>query len=232
MTPEDRLEFCKVCHNHQFDFDRGITCKLTNDKPTFEVNCPDFDEMEHEARRRVRQQFKDDLGIKDLFEANSYPTSNWWIDFFRKRLPEKFEIKDSDYNKLIFVVLASIMIFGAFSTLEIVPIYKLLMLTVLAILVVIVIRTAWNQLVAERMTIAILDTDGIDILGHQRIEWENVIYVYVNATLSKVTIFIKAKDRKEPFPVKIDAGFSIKFFITLIEAYRKNKTGQTSPNIN
>ena len=43
-----QLEYCKKCVNKDFDFNRGTICKLTNDKPNFNLSCPSFvlDEMQ------------------------------------------------------------------------------------------------------------------------------------------------------------------------------------------
>lgn len=42
----NNLDTCKKCKKRQFDFQRGTVCSLTNEKPTFENTCPDFDSDE------------------------------------------------------------------------------------------------------------------------------------------------------------------------------------------
>jgi hypothetical protein len=39
----NNLETCKKCNKRKFDFQRGIFCGLTNEKPTFENTCPNFE---------------------------------------------------------------------------------------------------------------------------------------------------------------------------------------------
>ena len=42
----NKIELCKKCKNRKFDFKRGILCGLTDEKPTFEINCPHFEKDE------------------------------------------------------------------------------------------------------------------------------------------------------------------------------------------
>lgn len=42
----NNLDYCKRCKKRKFDFQRGIVCSLTSEKPTFEDTCPDFDSDE------------------------------------------------------------------------------------------------------------------------------------------------------------------------------------------
>jgi Domain of unknown function (DUF4328) len=39
----DKIEVCKKCSNKKLDRDKGLVCRLTNEKPTFENTCPDYD---------------------------------------------------------------------------------------------------------------------------------------------------------------------------------------------
>lgn len=38
----EKIEWCKKCENRKFEFKQGIICGLTDEKPVFEENCPDF----------------------------------------------------------------------------------------------------------------------------------------------------------------------------------------------
>jgi hypothetical protein len=42
MTNEEKLMFCKKCLNRKMDLKKGLVCNLTNEKPIFEKECPDF----------------------------------------------------------------------------------------------------------------------------------------------------------------------------------------------
>lgn len=46
-----QYEQCQNCLNRKFDRAAGIYCGLTDQKPTFTSNCPDFDLDEKYARR-------------------------------------------------------------------------------------------------------------------------------------------------------------------------------------
>ena len=76
-TPAEKLQLCKVCKNHKFDLSRGIVCKLTNEKPTFEEECPDHvaDEVLVRQQQRFEEQTKDDNEELD----GKMPGSNWFL---------------------------------------------------------------------------------------------------------------------------------------------------------
>ena len=42
MNTEEKIKICKICFNKGFDINKGIVCNLTNEKPDFEDECPDF----------------------------------------------------------------------------------------------------------------------------------------------------------------------------------------------
>ena len=42
----NKIDVCKKCKKKKFDLKQGILCGLTNEKPTFEDSCPDFDNDE------------------------------------------------------------------------------------------------------------------------------------------------------------------------------------------
>ncbi len=39
----NKIDLCKKCTKRKFDTQQGIICGLTNEKPIFEDNCPDFE---------------------------------------------------------------------------------------------------------------------------------------------------------------------------------------------
>lgn len=41
-----RLETCMHCMNKKFDPKRGVVCNLTDDKPTWDFSCPDYERNE------------------------------------------------------------------------------------------------------------------------------------------------------------------------------------------
>ncbi|MDT7832334.1 hypothetical protein RQM59_08080 [Flavobacteriaceae bacterium S356] len=47
MTLDQQLAFCKKCTNRKMDFQQGILCNLTDRKPDFTDECPNFNLDEH-----------------------------------------------------------------------------------------------------------------------------------------------------------------------------------------
>jgi Zn-dependent protease len=42
MDRQYQIEFCKVCANQKFDWNKGIICSLTGERATFDQECPNF----------------------------------------------------------------------------------------------------------------------------------------------------------------------------------------------
>ena len=42
MKLKDKLDYCRVCENRKTDYERGIVCGLTDEKPAWEKSCDDF----------------------------------------------------------------------------------------------------------------------------------------------------------------------------------------------
>lgn len=51
MTLEQRLQYCRACNNRRMNPAIGLVCSLTEEKPTFEDQCADFDLDAAEAQR-------------------------------------------------------------------------------------------------------------------------------------------------------------------------------------
>jgi hypothetical protein len=54
MTPDERLNYCRVCHNRKMNPAIGLVCGLTNAKPVFDPSCPDIKVDQAEASRLVK----------------------------------------------------------------------------------------------------------------------------------------------------------------------------------
>lgn len=228
MTDKERLTFCKTCHNKKFDFDRGFTCKLTDDKPTFNRTCPSYLEIESEAIIKDRKAFNRKLEEFNFFESNRYPTKGWLIDFFRTRLPQKFEILDSDFDKVILAGVTTLMLSSAFISTGINSWGKGLILLLLITIGVIANLIVWRHFMSSGTTHAVLTNDGINIKDCDPILWEEVSFVYAKGSWMKNSILVKTFKSENPLLIKYDVGIGAWFFVTLIEAYRKNQTGKVS----
>ena len=52
MELHERLKLCERCKNRKFDFQTGLICSLTDEKPKFEHTCPDFIEDPSALQRK------------------------------------------------------------------------------------------------------------------------------------------------------------------------------------
>ena len=97
MDRQEHLKFCRICLNRQFDINKGIICKLTNNIADFENYCDHFlkdesiwiketiEEKSKKSQRKekkIRNEFKSKKRIKEklttedlyLLLATSVPT--------------------------------------------------------------------------------------------------------------------------------------------------------------
>ena len=56
MELQEKLNYCRVCHNRKLDMNTGIVCGLTNQKPQFEEKCPDIKVDEAEMNRLAKRE--------------------------------------------------------------------------------------------------------------------------------------------------------------------------------
>lgn len=54
MAVDERLKYCRICENRKMNPAIGLVCGLTNEKPNFETNCPEFKIDQPEADRLVK----------------------------------------------------------------------------------------------------------------------------------------------------------------------------------
>lgn len=47
MNLQQKLNICSTCTNRKLDINTGIVCNLTNEKPTFEPTCSDYNKDEN-----------------------------------------------------------------------------------------------------------------------------------------------------------------------------------------
>lgn len=70
---DPRIQKCKVCKNRSFDLNRGIVCKLTNEKPTFTETCPSFIEDENEVS--IQTQYRESIETAHFDDSHQYSTA-------------------------------------------------------------------------------------------------------------------------------------------------------------
>ena len=58
-----QIDLCKKCVNKSFHSSQGIVCGLTNEKPTFQLTCPDFVKDVKEERRLAERAAVQDAGF-------------------------------------------------------------------------------------------------------------------------------------------------------------------------
>jgi hypothetical protein len=98
---------------------------------------------------------------------------------------------------------------------------------VLAIVAVIVLIKNIKSILKEANTIAIMDEEGITLNGAQKIDWNEVLIIYVNATSNINTkrheqhLMIELLSRKTPIKLQINKTLGAMFVLAIAEAYRK-----------
>lgn len=64
MEMNQRIEICGTCTQRKFS-DQGIVCGLTMEKPTFELNCPDFIVDERQMAKKIKSSAQLDYDYLD-----------------------------------------------------------------------------------------------------------------------------------------------------------------------
>ncbi len=62
LSASDKLKFCQVCEKRKMDFNVGIVCSLTGEKPAFVSKCDDFAMDMAEANRKAVLKQKAEAG--------------------------------------------------------------------------------------------------------------------------------------------------------------------------
>lgn len=94
MKIEDKLTFCQVCSNRNYNLENGTFCGLTNQKPTFETWCPDYNE-DSKARREKEKGLLSRVTYDQIEENYNYPTNQKAIQKLLKQLPNSIVVRRS-----------------------------------------------------------------------------------------------------------------------------------------
>ena len=79
MTRTEQLEFCKICLNRTFSKDKGLICKLTNEKADFVNKCLSFskDEVAYQNQKLFDAKREQSKIPKDyVFGLEKYGVKN------------------------------------------------------------------------------------------------------------------------------------------------------------
>jgi hypothetical protein len=66
MELKEKIEFCNKCENRKFNSKIGVTCSLTDNKPSFITNCNNFKENNEYLKKVESEKIKKELN-------NSFP---------------------------------------------------------------------------------------------------------------------------------------------------------------
>lgn len=79
MNFSDKIKICATCQKCKRDINRGVLCSLTNEKPTFEDECENYEPDDAQLRRQEdMEQQADDNFFKDENPRYSLPGSDWF----------------------------------------------------------------------------------------------------------------------------------------------------------
>ena len=70
MKIKDKKNYCRVCLNRNMDYDQGLLCSLTNEKPAFKNTCPSFKLDEKNAERLVDRESDIEKIMLEVYTSN------------------------------------------------------------------------------------------------------------------------------------------------------------------
>jgi len=73
MTHEERIDICKKCDHKKVDYEKGIVCDLTDERPDFEGTCPTFKtRSENVSAYKTNIDFNASVALKPNQKRASY----------------------------------------------------------------------------------------------------------------------------------------------------------------
>ena len=79
MTREEQLQFCRVCRNRQMDYQKGLSCSLTNDIADFDGICPNYDEEAKEVEKEKQVQVERERSTKEDLTVSGWLALFLWL---------------------------------------------------------------------------------------------------------------------------------------------------------
>jgi hypothetical protein len=173
MNQLDRLTYCNYCENRLFDTNKGIVCKLTNEKAKFTNRCIDFkkDIEEIDKARRGSGAYRK-IAEKNTHYIFPYLSkeeeSNFRVEYLK--LHNKL-LKSSEFSTL--------MIFGIFGPPVVLGIMKMSVEIIIGTIASIMIVGSLYLIRKFKETPTLfIDENGFLIGSKRLIEWENIIRYY------------------------------------------------------
>lgn len=115
MTTEDKLTFCQVCSNRQFNPKTGTFCGLTNEKPAFELLCSDF-QVDTKAREHRERELHSRVTTNKVSEQYTYPTSERAVNKELAKLHDSKVIRRSKIDSwaliIVFPIISVLLIYA------------------------------------------------------------------------------------------------------------------------
>ena len=84
MTQEEKLQYCKVCVHKKMDFQQGLLCGLTNEKPSFDMFCKDYErDVAAENKQKERDEARPRAcllpsGFRAIFSLHNFVLLRKW----------------------------------------------------------------------------------------------------------------------------------------------------------
>ena len=236
---DSKISYCLVCKNKGYSNEVGTFCNITNEKPVFELQCPNYkyDFNEHEKLKDLKRK---------IFKTNTFKNSNiLYTDNSQERetyeetklnpfykakklinIPEKVEIRNSYISKilcsiLMFIFAMILLIFDPYN-------YKVSNEVFYYILILIFITVAlvfFIQFKDKRPKI-ILTKEGIFIWQNKFISWQNICLTLIkkkkeeNVMFSLILILNNSSDIIE-YSIE-NVHISLNELENYIELYKKD----------
>ena len=187
---DNRLSYCKVCKLNEFNTRIGTICGLTKQKPSFALNCQNYDYSESEHRKQINDIKSHLEKWTDSEDTAQNLINNRLIEYKvieslsndkynLRNIPLKFEIFESRFFYIWFWIIPSIVSSVLLFRQIINPYdYRLTTNTFGYSLIAIFIGTilyAFYKITINRSPVLRLDNKGICINQREDIEWRDII---------------------------------------------------------
>ena len=79
MTRDEQLQFCRVCRNRLMDYQKGLSCSLTNDIADFDGICPNYDEEAKDVEKEKQVQVERERSTKEDLTVSGWLALFLWL---------------------------------------------------------------------------------------------------------------------------------------------------------
>lgn len=237
LSLQKQLEFCKICKNANYNLQKGLLCKLTDQKPEFEETCSKFMPVSDEVVVPDFKEKKDNLSDQERYieSINTVLSDHYSLSEFHSQkftreelevLPEKYKFEYSKFIVFFYnlmgalLIVCSVYLFTKIDNISSNFIYVFGSLFLGLIFSFIGYKRFKNKYSNNYISV-----NGIYLFDKYDIKWRDVEYIILATTISKKNRSVAIKKHKDEKLYKLFTTENLKLeydeILRILEMYRQ-----------